>query len=143
MVGAIAELIEQREKNAREAFRNNGRTWRRVLAVKDLFLAVVFLGSLLWGAAVIFQRLADKPTQDQVQQKIETRIAPIEEVQKTQAKAITTITTDVKRTKQVQEVLLEQNAYQANVLEHVANKKRGSPPPKPKDLDDKERALMQ
>jgi len=142
LVGAITELIEQREKNAREDSRTNGKVLRRFVLVKDAVVAIVFFASLLGAAAVMFQRLAEKPTMREMEEAVETRVAPVEKVQSEQAKTITTIESDVNRTKQVQEVVLEQNAYQGKVLEHIANKKRGDPPGKPKELERKETELM-
>jgi len=90
----------------------------------------------------MFQRLAEKPTMREMEEAVDVRVSPVEKVQSEQAKTITTIESGVKRTKQVQEVVLEQNAYQGKVLEHIANKKRGDPPGKPKELERKETELM-
>jgi len=142
LVGAVAELIEQREKNAREDSRTNGRVLRRFVLVKDVIVAIIFFASLLGAAAVMFQRLAEKPTTDQVRQTIEEKVAPVRStVDKHKAK-IEIIERDAKRSKEVQEVLLKQNAYQGVVLEHIATKKRDAPPAKPKELSDKETELM-
>jgi len=120
----------------------HGKVLRRFVLVKDAVVAIVFFASLLGAAAVMFQRLAEKPTMREMEEAVETRVAPVEKVQSEQAKTITTIESDVNRTKQVQEVVLEQNAYQGKVLEHIANKKRGDPPGKPKELERKETELM-
>jgi len=137
LIAAISDVLEKRDEERREADAKNGRVWRRVLAVKDIVIAIIFFGSLLGAAAITFQRLADKPTNEQMHKAIE-----IEERGQKREEAITIIKTDVKRSKEVQEVLLEQNAYQARVLEHIANKKRGAPPQKPEELEQKETDLM-
>jgi len=112
----------------------------------SLIQAVVFLTALGGGMFLVYFEI---PNRDEVHETIEERVVPIEEFSKNNAKTIQKIDDDVeeiqrdvKRAKDVQEVVLEQNAYQGKVLEHVANKKRGKPPSKPEGLEAKESDLM-
>jgi hypothetical protein len=114
-------------------------------AAKVAVGAVLFFASLIGGAAVTFKELQDKPTKKEVHSIAEEHVEPVrEEAHKVEAVAhdVEEIQEDVDSVKRVQDYQIEQAAWQGDVLQHVAEKKRTKPPPKPDSLKRKERELL-
>jgi ribulose 1,5-bisphosphate synthetase/thiazole synthase len=149
LVQAIVSSLDKRDARLRSASDSQWGTIKRLLTVKDVVAAIVFLGGLIGGGYVAFERISSKPDREDVIEAIEVRIQPVEDVATQNAEAVEKVKDDVGDVKQkvnriesVNEVMLEQNAYQGEVLEHVAGNKRGLPPQKPEALKAKEMELM-
>jgi len=141
----IIKAMEAREKYKAAETATFDAAANRAKQIKTIAGAVIFFASLIGGAAVTFKELQDKPTDAEVQEAIETTVAPVR-VQAAKADenaaVMEEIRGDVERVKSVQDYQIEQSSWQGDVLQHVAEKKRSKPPPKPESLKKKERELL-
>lgn len=139
LIGSIVDAVRT-DQNALS------QSAKRSRALKDIGATVLFFSALIAAGAVTVKELQEKPTLREVQDHVEEVIEPVREkvqevdVMKADTKAIKK---DIGRMKQVQDYQLEQSAWQGDVLEHMANKKKGKPPGKPSSLNEKERELLQ
>ena len=137
----LERLIDAME--GRETADGVAKIAARAVRVKEAVAAVLFLAALIAGGALTFRELQAKPTQAELrgtikhhrQNEVHDQTAALE----TQTQQIKTT---VERMQQVQGYLIESLAWQGDVLEHVANKRRGKPPAKPNSLKQKERELI-
>lgn len=117
--------------------------------IKTVVTVLVGFGSVVALGAITFVELRDKPTREQVSEQISTRIAPVE----AQLDAATTdrskmvrdidkVRSEVDKLEKVQRLILEQNLWQGEVLQHIANDKRGPVPPEPESLKEAKREVM-
>lgn len=150
MADAIVAALEERQSRQEEASGSQWRLVKRLIAAKDIILFVVTIGSVLYGAFVLLGELQAKPSSDQMQEAIEQRVKPVEDVATTNARAVERVETDVGKVKKkvdriedVQSYQLEQQAWEGEVLEHLGSKKRGKAPARPPELKKKERELLQ
>lgn len=150
LVTAFVGAMEARDAKAKEDSNSEIRLVKKLIRLKDIGIAILFFGSLIAAGVVTFGELADKPTVEQMQEAVEVRVAPVEEAVEVNAKSVkqiehdvADIATDVARTKDVQQVVLEQGAHQSEVLDHIASKRQGKPPAKPESLKRAERGLIQ
>jgi hypothetical protein len=117
----------------------------RAKNLKAIASAVLFFGTLIGGGAITFKELQDKPTKKEVHTIAEEHVEPVRaEALKVEDVAgdVEEIREDVETVKSVQDYQIEQSAWQGDVLQHVAEKKRTKPPPKPESLKKKERELL-
>jgi hypothetical protein len=106
--------------------------------------ALAVIGFIVTGTLAIHE-LQAKPTTEQVDTAIEVKIAPVRaEAARVNAVAtdVENIREDVETIERVQDYQIEQSAWQGDVLQHVAERKRTAPPPKPASLKEKERELL-
>ena len=106
--------------------------------------ALAVIGFIVTGTLAVHE-LQAKPTTEQVNTAIEAKVAPVRaEAAKVNAVAtdVENIREDVETIERVQDYQIEQSAWQADVLQHVAERKRTAPPPKPPSLKKKERELL-
>lgn len=141
IAAAMAELLARRDESSSQ-LEAEANKWDNA---KKLGGAVLFFASLIGGGAVTFKELQDKPTKDEVQAEIQHHVAPVAE----KASEIDEVRDDVqdikktvKRQGDVLDYSLQNAAWQGEVLDHIAQKKRGLPDPKPEALRAKERKLM-
>lgn len=145
VVDAIVDRMQKRDTEQSGAAKAAARmrTWKEIVAA-----AVFFIG-LFYGGALVFKEFQDKPTMKAVDDRIDSKVAPlakdveavkgkVEEVEK----STDSIKRDVRRVKQVQDLQLDQAAWQGDVLDHLANKRRGPAPRKPDRVREKERELI-
>jgi len=149
LVSAIVESLDRREARLKEASGSQWGAMKKLIALKDVAVALVFFGSLIGGAFIVFNELKAKPTTDEVKAVIETRIEPVENVAKENAESIKSIEIDtadtkdkVSRIEDVQSYQLEQSAWEGDVLEHLGSKKKGKAPARPPELKTKELELI-
>lgn len=119
----------------------------RAKSLREIAVAAFFFASLVAGAVLTFKELQDKPTKVEVESAIEshktTEAHPVtQEATKKLTTDVESIKEDVETVKEVQDYQIEQAAWQGDVLEHVAAKKRGPAPQKPESLKVKERKLL-
>ena len=153
LVSAIAEVLESRDlariaKSAEDS-KSDLKLFKGIVRVKDIVMALVFFGSLLYGAFVTFDKLESKPDLPTVTKAIEDRIIPIRDVSKQNQDAIGDLKADVEvidkmvdRQGDVLDYVMESQSWQGEVLEHVANKQHGKAPKRPQSLKIKEQELM-
>jgi hypothetical protein len=118
---------------------------KRADSVKTIVGVVLFFGSMFAGAVLTFQELKAKPTVEEVDHAIDEKIEPVqkkanhvEDIEED----VDEIRKDLDRVEEVQDYSIEQSAWQGDVLQHVAERKRTKPPPKPESLKAKERKLL-
>ena len=138
----IDDLVDAlREQNERSTVASRVRTTKEVVA------AILFLVALVAGAAVTLSELQAKPTMEDMDQAVEEHRR--DEVHTQTGVALDSISRDVQtmqertdRMEQVQVYILESLAWQGDVLEHLARKRKGSPPRRPDSLRRMERELI-
>ena len=117
---------------------------------KTIIGAVAFFGALGSGVVLTFAELQAKPTTDQVDDQIETVVAPVRAKADDTEHEVDTVgdtVSDIKATQarqgEVQSYLLEQMVWQGKVVQHIAQKKsRHEIPKKPPTLEAKEQKLL-
>lgn len=150
LVKAFVQALDERDASVSKASDTQWGAIKKLLAFKDIIAAIIFLGSLIGAGYVAFERISQKPDAADVTKAIEVRVKPVEDVAKTNAEAVEKVKDDVGEVKQkvdkmedVQSYQLEQQAWEGKVLEHLGSKKRGKAPPRPPELEQKERELLQ
>lgn len=146
-VEQIAErLKELHNEQVLEDSKTNFNSMMHVVRWKDVVMAVSFFGSLCYGAFVVFEEMRDKPTTEDV----EMMLIPVQDSVKENRENVIDLKdlmddldTKLNRVQKVNDVVLENLTWQAEVLDHVANQRRGKPPAKPDSLKRSERELLQ
>lgn len=134
----LIDAMEQRESSA-----GLDRIARNATRVKELIGAALFLAALVAGGALTFRELQAKPTQTELRKAIRDHRQNEVHDQTAQLERQTRqIKTTVDRMQQVQGYLIESMAWQGDVLDHLASKRKGRPPRKPASLKAKERELI-
>lgn len=140
-------VLEQRDRQKAADSVSLERTATRAKNLKEIAVAAFFFASLIAGGALTFKELQDKPTKHEVEQAVEHHAT--EEMHPATKEVTQEISTDVESIKKdvetitkVQDYQIEHAAWQGDVLEHVAAKKRGKAPKKPESLKSKERELL-
>ena len=117
--------------------------------IRTIVGAVVALVGLIAAGTLAVHELQEKPTTEQVDEAIEVRVSPLEGAYAVNAEAdkaakddLRTLQADVDRVQSVQDYQIQNSAWQGDVLQHIAAKKRTKPPPKPESLKAKERELL-
>ena len=143
------ELLEALENRIHSRIKEDSDVWKKASvktrAIKDFVSLGVFAVTLIAGGGVIYKEFQDKPSKEDVDQTLqplrddaeaaEKRVEVLEE-------NIGEIKEDVTRVKKVQEYQFENAAWQSEVLDHVAQKKKGKPKKKPESLKKQERDLI-
>ncbi len=122
-----------------QGLRSKAGRWE---SLKTIGSAGVFFVALIGGGAVTFQELQDKPTTEQVEHRIEESVAPVRALAVGVAEDLGEVKTDLERVKDVQDYSLQNAAWQGEVLDHIAQRKKGKPTAKPETLKDTERDLL-
>jgi hypothetical protein len=149
LVSTIVEHMEARDvQNSTEwktaqAAAERGKVVKEWLTLGGSLVAVIGVAT-----AYIFEMDA-KPNTEEVQQAIVDAVAPVSAETKalqaetgTMQQNISEIQKDMERVEKIQDFSLDQSVYQGDVLDHIAQRRKGPPPPKPARLREKERELI-
>jgi hypothetical protein len=149
LVLAIAQVLSDRDKAAKEESKSDLRVFKGIVRAKDIVMAVVFFASLLYGAVVTFTKLESKPDLPEVTAAIEERVSPLEDLSQSNNESIEAIKEDVvdinkkvDRQGLVLEYVMESQSWQSRVLQHIANKSPGKSPSRPESLSRREQELI-
>lgn len=140
----VAELDRMQMRRASDSAPMRAAA-RKVEQAKQIGGAVLFFSSLIAGGALTLRELQEKPTAKEVEHTIEEKVRPIrEQAAKVDVLAgdLSGVKSDIGKVKDVQSYQIEQSAWQGDVLQHVAERKKTPPPPKPASLRAKERELI-
>ena len=144
---AILEALEAREGMRAEDSAVLAAAAAKAKNIRTIVGAVVALGGLFGAGVLAVQELRDKPTTEQVETAIEVHkeagahpaaIVAGEGLREDVDK----IREDVDQIERVQDYQIEHSAWQGDVLQHVAERKRTKPPAKPESLKRKQRELL-
>jgi hypothetical protein len=145
LVAVVVEAAKQREVERSDQWAKLENIARRGRTIKELVVVVIAITTLVGTGAVFVSEIRDKPTLEQV----ESLMAPVQDqingnTQDVDAVRLDlgSITSDLKRVKQIQDYQLEQSAWQGEVVDHIGQRKAGKPPKKPATLKAKERDLI-
>ena len=143
------ELLEALETRIHAKIQEDSDVWKKASlktrTIKDFVGLGVLAVTLIGGGGMVYKEFQDKPSKAEVEKTVEPlreRAAATEAKVEVLEENIGEIKDDVTRVKKVQEYQFENAAWQSEVLDHVAQKKKGKPKKKPQSLKDKERDLI-
>ena len=118
---------------------------KKARGIREVAILVGGAVALIATASLTLFELQAKPSTPRVEEMIDARAKDVEvrveNVEKAAAD-LATVKDDVERIDDVQDYLIEQSAWQGDILEHIAGGNRGRAPAKPESLKRKERDLL-
>jgi len=138
----LEAILQRLEEDRDQSQSSQWEILKKVISLKDVIAAIVFLGSILWGSFAIFEELRSKPSEEQVSKSIEDRVSPLETLSEQTAKDLALNQAKTARLESISAYLIESSAWQGDVLYHLANKSPGKAPAKPVELIRRERELL-
>ena len=99
---------------------------------------VVFVAT----AAIQYRELVSKPSADDVRESVDSAVKPLESAADDLHDRMEKVEGNLGRMQRVLEYQVEQSAWQSQVLDHIATKRKGRPPRKPARLLEMERELI-
>jgi len=117
--------------------------FRQVIMVRAV-IGFIVAGVVFVGAAALqYNELRQKPSADDMRESITNAVAPLRERSSDIDARVGKIESSMGRMQRVLRYQVEQSAWQSQVLDHIATRRRGAPPRKPARLLDLERELIQ
>ena len=149
LLDAFEDRVRAREREQSDAWKQAEKLSRRGRTIKELIALGASVVTVIVIGTVTVLELRAKPTDTEVDAAVEAAVAPVRSAEAKAEKRISDnetkvgqMATDIDRIKRVQDYQLENSAWQSEVLDHVAQKKKGKPSPKPEALKRKERQLI-
>jgi len=117
--------------------------------IKTLVTVLVGFASVVALGAITFVELRNKPTKDQVSDQISRRVEPVQlrldegtSARRKMSSDIKRVRSDVDKLERVQRLILEQGMWHGEVLQHIADDRKGPTPPEPESLKEAKREVM-
>ena len=149
LLTTFVERMDAREIKKSAAWAEAHETVERGKILKEGFSVVISLVVVVGVGTTYIYETSAKPTTEQVQEAIVEAVAPVSAETKALAVEshnmrddISAIQGDMARVKKIQDFSLDQSVHMGDVLDHIAQKKKGPAPAKPQRLREKERELI-
>lgn len=132
---AVGEQLLARDETNRESSQSQLRIFKRLIAAKDIAIAVAFFGTLIAGTVVTFQELRAKPSKQDVTEAIEKRVTTVEQSVNEQSTRIERIESKVDTLDQSVDTVLTEVQHQGRVLDCMNDKACKKTPQRPSRLE--------